>query len=115
MRSCDLLGRIGGDELLAVLPDTKLRAACRLGRRLSRRLYATPIHTSAGSVRLGLTYGAAGLEEALAGPDLVEVADRRMLRRKQRGGGGKQPPLLCPLTPIDAPSPVISSILARPG
>jgi len=96
MRSADLLGRIGGDEMLAVLPDTGLRSACRIARRLGRKLYATPIHTSAGSARLGLTYGAAGLDEGLAGPALVETADRRMLYRKQRGGNTRQPPLLCP-------------------
>jgi diguanylate cyclase len=114
VRASDLLGRIGGDELLAVLPDTDLRPACRLGRRLARRLYATPIETSAGSVRIGLTYGAAGLAEALGGTDLVEIADRRMLHRKRRDGQRRQPPLLCPFN-VTPTLRTVPPAMSRPG
>lgn len=84
LRASDALGRIGGDEFLAVLPDTDLRAASRTGRRLAHELASAPMQTSVGSIRLSLTYGAASVEERLDGPRLIDRADRRMLHRKRR-------------------------------
>jgi diguanylate cyclase (GGDEF)-like protein len=84
LRSSDAVGRIGGDELLVVLPDTELRAAYAIGRRLAARVRALPVDVFGTTLHIGLTYGAASLDEGLHGSELIDRADRRMLTRKRR-------------------------------
>jgi diguanylate cyclase (GGDEF)-like protein len=84
LRASDSLGRIGGDEFLAILPDTELRAAYRIGNRLARKVLSTSIPLGSSPLRVSLTYGAASSDEERKGSSLVDRADRRMLLRKRR-------------------------------
>lgn len=84
LRSSDRVGRLGGDEFLVILPDTGARAARKIGSRLTNLLAKDPVKTSSGAMGVGLTFGAASIEEAIRDGDLVGRADRRMLARKRR-------------------------------
>lgn len=62
LRSADLLARVGGEEFLAVLPDTGLREARAVADRLCRAIKERPIEISEGSaisvtVSIGLAIG----------------------------------------------------------
>jgi len=84
LRSSDAVGRVGGDEFLAVLPDTDLSAARRTARRLAEAVASEPMPTAAGSLHLTLSVGASCLDEDASGKGLLERADFRMLSRKRK-------------------------------
>jgi two-component system cell cycle response regulator len=84
LRTTDVVGRIGGDEFLAVLPDTDLAAARRIGRRLADGVSSAPIPTTCGNLTVTLSVGASCLDEDATGEGLLERADLRMLGRKRR-------------------------------
>ena len=84
LRSSDSVGRFGGDEFLAVLPDADLSAARRIARRLARVAAATMILTSAGPVTQTLSVGVGSLGEEEPVERLLERADGRMLLQKRR-------------------------------
>lgn len=106
LRASDSLGRIGGDEFLAVLPDTELRAAYRIGNRLAQKIISTSIAIGASPLRVSLTYGAASSDENIKTSSLVDKADRRMLLRKRRKRATAQ------ITSVSKPTAVVSSTIA---
>jgi two-component system, cell cycle response regulator len=75
LRDSDLLGRFGGDEFIALLPDTPAEDA----GRLAERLHAAVAERCGCTIGLGIA--------AFAGQDdfasLVERADRGLLRAKR--------------------------------
>jgi diguanylate cyclase (GGDEF)-like protein len=90
MRECvhldDTVGRIGGDELLIVLPSARSTdEVVEIGERI-RRLAAEPIHQFGLTVQTTLSVGATS--SAMAGDDAASVtarADAAMYRAKQAG------------------------------
>ena len=83
LRQSDAIGRLGGDEFLIVLPDTDRAGAGRIGERLARHLRKAAIPTSAGELRISLTFGAASGSEEFTEEGLIDRADRRMLAGKK--------------------------------
>ncbi len=88
LRHADLAGRVGGDELLLVLPNTGSEGAMQLSERLRVALAARPYQTAAGqSVPVYLSLGVATMpEDASSVGQLIEVADVNLYTSKQRGG-----------------------------
>jgi two-component system cell cycle response regulator len=89
LRSTDLLGRYGGEEFLAVLPQVDLPAACAAAERLRQALEGVPVLLESGA-QAGITgsFGVASRNElaALATGDLlVSLADRRLYEAKAAG------------------------------
>jgi diguanylate cyclase (GGDEF)-like protein len=77
-RASDLLGRIGGDEFLLVLPDTPVDGAETVAERLARRAA-----DAGGSVSVGT---AGSPRDRLDRDTLIEAADSA-LRQAKRGRG----------------------------
>lgn len=84
LRTEDIAGRLGGDELLAVLPDTDAEGAAILGQSICDGVCETPVNTSAGPVDLTVSVGCAafGDEDAVA---LLERADGALYAAKAAG------------------------------
>jgi two-component system, cell cycle response regulator len=87
VRPYDVLGRLGGEEFLLVLPDCNALETLRLGERLRLRLSAEPICYGGESIAVTVSIGA-----AIRGPDglstaesLIQSADEALYRAK-RGG-----------------------------
>ena len=62
LRACDLISRYGGEEFLAVLPDTGVIEAERTAERLRRSIAATPIRVGPGeqiaiTASIGVAFG----------------------------------------------------------
>lgn len=85
IRGSDLLVRMGGDEFLLVLPDTKLRAAEYLADRLCSAVKALDISTSAG--RLGVSIGLSAWDGDMSTEQWLEAADDVLYQAKARGKG----------------------------
>jgi diguanylate cyclase (GGDEF)-like protein len=79
-REHDLVGRIGGDEAVVVLPEQDRRGAVAFRDRVLERLPAA--REALGlSVAWDLTAGISSFpEDGETGPDLLESADRRLYR-----------------------------------
>ena len=87
LRSCDIIGRPGGDEFVALVPDVSGEVAGQLARRLARSLEQPYI---IGEVRLDCA-AAIGLalypEHANTLTGLLRAADQAMYRAKARYRG----------------------------
>ncbi len=89
LRESDAFGRWGGEEFLAILPDTKLDDALVLAERMRRALSASPLPTDpplAVTVSLGV---ATRPDSASTTPGewdtLLGIADEAMYRAKAEG------------------------------
>lgn len=87
LRDVDLLGRIGGEEFAALLPETDLARAGQVAERMRAGLESAPLeHPQAGSVRLTLSAGVAGLGPGAETIDaLLQKADAAMYAAKSAG------------------------------
>jgi len=88
LRSTDVLGRYGGEEFLAVLPQIDLTAARQAAERLRQGLEGHPMKLPTGAtVRVTGSFGVAAWDER-ASPTvdlLVSLADRRLYDAKAAG------------------------------
>ena len=85
LRSADVAGRLGGDELLVVLPDTDAAGATTVAESLRHAISESPVPTSAGRLPVTLSVGSAcwdGEEELQV---LLERADQAMYVAKAGG------------------------------
>ena len=85
LRQCDVLGRIGGEEFLVLLPNTRLDQALPIAERLRMAVSALNLADVGGDLAVTISLGMA---EYLAGEDLealVHRADHALYRAKERG------------------------------
>lgn len=85
LRGSDMVFRYGGEEFLALLPETDLKGAVALGEKIrddaSNRLFGYGDHM----FRLTLSVGAASLCDGESGNDLVARADLALYQAKKLG------------------------------
>jgi len=87
LRDADLLARYGGDEFLALLPETALPNAARAATRLLQAVTQQPFETDIGPIGLGVSIGVAALTAETASLDaLITQADRALYLAKRSGG-----------------------------
>ena len=86
LRRFDMLGRMGGEEFLVVLPDTTLEVAMQIAERLRRKVESLPLANLAPGLQITASVGAAEADhEADDLPELVRRADNAMYRAKDAG------------------------------
>ena len=87
LRDVDHFGRIGGEEFVAVLPDTHAEAAVDLvAHRLRRTIEATPVNTDGGRVQVTMSLGVATLDADTTNFDsLMDRADQALYEAKRSG------------------------------
>jgi two-component system cell cycle response regulator len=89
LRSTDILGRYGGEEFLAVLPQVDLESARQAAERLRLGLEDARVRLPTGSeLRITASFGVASRDELpglLTTDLLVSLADRRLYEAKAAG------------------------------
>jgi diguanylate cyclase (GGDEF)-like protein len=87
MRTCDSLGRYGGDEFLAVVPGCDPAGAARFAESFRARIDRKAIETPEGLITVTLSLGVVALEGLgeVKSETLVRVADAALYRAKIAG------------------------------
>jgi two-component system cell cycle response regulator len=97
LRACDVLGRYGGEEFLAVLPQVDIDAGRVAAERLRRELEGYPVILPTGErVRITASFGVASRDELggtaeVTSDHLVGLADRRLYQAKAAGRNRVRP------------------------
>ncbi len=86
LRGVDVIGRYGGDEFVAMLPETGLSAACQVAELLRKSIAERVLDTKAGRVTATVSLGVAVLDDRHLTPEtLLDGADRALYAAKQNG------------------------------
>lgn len=86
LRREDIIGRYGGEEFVALLPDTDLREAEHVARRLCAAIAAARMETPNGPISITVSMGVSAVQnpdDTLAA--LLDRADQAMYLAKQAG------------------------------
>jgi len=86
LRGSDLLGRIGGEEFVLLLPDTPLSSAIFVAERMREQLEKTPIEVDNLVVSITASFGVASVIDAdINFNSILERADVAMYHAKHDG------------------------------
>jgi diguanylate cyclase (GGDEF)-like protein len=90
VRESDILARYGGDEFVAVLPETPASGALVIAERLRRSIEENQFLKSLGlAARISASFGIASYpDHALTPEALIQKADQAMYRVKEREKNG---------------------------
>ena len=90
LRESDWLARSGGEEFIAVLPETDLAGAEVVAERIRAALATQPIRTASGPLEATVSIGAAAIDATQAAghldhTEILRAADECLYRSKQAG------------------------------
>jgi diguanylate cyclase (GGDEF)-like protein len=104
MRKGDTLSRYGGEEFIAILPETDKHKAMELADRLRQKIAAREVPTDQGVIRVTASFGVAQLHHNTEGSRLIQDADCMLYKAKRNGRNTVMPGLIkiCPPKGSDA-------------
>jgi two-component system, cell cycle response regulator len=86
LRAGDMIARMGGEEFLAVLPDTTYHEAKIVAERLCQRIKDAPVTLDDGTtIAITISIGLAFSRAARSVADIIADADQALLRAKSTG------------------------------
>jgi diguanylate cyclase (GGDEF)-like protein len=86
LRQQDVLGRYGGEEFVAALPETSATVAQETAERLRRAVQDLAVNSPQGPVKVTVSIGVATLNAATPTiTALINAADRALYEAKQKG------------------------------
>ncbi len=88
LRNNDIVGRIGGEEFLAVLPGTPIAGAIRVAEELRRTLDSEPVTVDGQEIKVTISIGLYSTERLVSSqtPDaMIATADEALYRAKTNG------------------------------
>ncbi len=85
LRTYDRLGRYGGDEMLVILPDTRLGEAFGVAENLRAAVNCRPLSINGARIHASLSLGVAELAAGESAHDLLQRADAALYASKAQG------------------------------
>lgn len=92
-RDVDIVGRYGGEEFLAILPNTPLEGAQIFAEKIRARVEEFRFVYKGEEVPVTLSAGIADVKEFATQKEVIEEADQRLYRAKHDGRNRIMPPL----------------------
>ena len=87
-RSYDFVGRLGGDEFLILLPETGGAEALAVCYRIREMVATEPVSFEGTPIGLTVSLGVAEVDVKGTVDEVIDMADRALLRAKKEGRGG---------------------------
>jgi two-component system cell cycle response regulator len=85
LRSDDKLGRYGGEEFCAILPETGLEPAATIAETLRTMVATHPFPIDTQRLTVTVSIGAAALQPHMQSSDIYRAADEMLYRAKSEG------------------------------
>ena len=86
LRNVDLLGRMGGEEFIVLMPETDGVGALKVAERIRAEINGNPIQTSGPTLRLTVSQGLASQSNRVPDLDaLIKKADSALYTSKREG------------------------------
>ncbi len=87
VRAYDSVGRLGGEEFIAVLPECDAKTGLSVASRLCRSLAETPTQHNGASISHSISIGVAATDQfgSAHGNELIRAADAALYRAKHAG------------------------------
>ena len=86
LRESDILGRLGGEEFIVILPHTGTAGAFEVAERLRKRLAETDVDEEGKTFRITATFGVAELrDDDTSLEDIIRRADKALYHGKSKG------------------------------
>jgi len=85
LRSGDKLGRYGGEEFCAILPETELPSATAIAETLRAMIATNPFPIESQRLTVTVSIGVAALQPNMQNSDLYRAADIMLYRAKGEG------------------------------
>ncbi|MET0987029.1 MAG: GGDEF domain-containing protein [Steroidobacteraceae bacterium] len=85
VRPTDRLGRYGGEEFCAILPDTSATDAARIAEQLRRTVAERTLTADGNEVKVTVSIGAASWQPEWSRDDLYRAADAKLYQAKEQG------------------------------
>ena len=86
LRGSDVLARYGGDEFIALLPETEGKGSQRNGERMRRAIEGSTFETRGGNISTTVSVGIASYPSDGGSLEVImDKADKAMYRAKHEG------------------------------
>ncbi|MBL4613356.1 MAG: diguanylate cyclase [Magnetovibrio sp.] len=85
LRSADVIGRMGGEEFAAILPDTGLAEAETVFNQIRQAFSEIVFHTDGNAFNVTLSCGVASFSDYNTATDLSDAADKALYKAKSCG------------------------------
>lgn len=86
LRGSDVLARFGGDEFIALLPETESRGSREMGERIRRAIEGATMDVRGGDISTTVSIGLASYPADGGNLEvIIDKADKAMYRAKQQG------------------------------
>ncbi|MES3022275.1 MAG: diguanylate cyclase [Pseudomonadota bacterium] len=84
-RDTDIVGRIGGEEFVALLPHTALAGAVVLAERLREAIGAASVDSGGATITFKVSIGVAAFAPPMSFDELLRLADQALYKAKSGG------------------------------
>jgi diguanylate cyclase (GGDEF)-like protein len=87
VRASDYIARIGGEEFVVLLPETRLEDAMSFSEKLRAAIAAAPVRVNDGDLPVTVSVGTASLAHTqfASSSDMIAAADQALYRAKRNG------------------------------
>lgn len=85
LRDSDFIARFGGEEFVALMPETSLEEAKHVAEKLRMKVESSPFNFKKEPVQITVSFGISEFKESDSSNDVFERADKALYKAKEGG------------------------------